>query len=503
MGPPGGQANLKLKTWSRNMIINKQEKKSSFKGSVLILMIMVIIFGVCIIKYKFEAHVPISMCIGMLIIYGCTTLGIKWKDMSASIINSVSPSLECMLIILMIGATVGTWIAAGTVPYLITLGLKFMTGSHFLVSALCVCAVMSMCTGSSWTTMGTIGVAFMGVGAGLGVDPAMAAGAIVCGAYLGDTQSPLSDQTNFSSSVAKADLYTHLKSMMYTTVPAFGVCIIAFYILGMKNGGDADMSAIENMVGILEEEFNFTPVLLLPFVLMFVMVLLKIPAFPTLLICSCTGILFSVIFQGADILDAGTYWYSGFVGATGDETVDFLLTRGGITSMWYTLTLMILSLTLAGLLERCGIISNLVGGMYSLIHGILSLTVVQLIAGYVLSFIASDPYLAMLLPANAFAEKYDEFGYDRTVLSRTLENGATIVAPMVPWGSNGVYCAAALGVATIQYIPYYFMGIITPFICILCCVTGFGMLKKNGDDKIKPGKTRKKENYDLKLAAEE
>ena len=485
------------------MIINKQEKKSSFKGSILILMIMVIIFGVCIIKYKFEAHVPISMCIGILVVYGCTVLGIKWKDISAAIINSVSPSLECMLIILMIGATVGTWIASGTVPYLITLGLTFMSGSHFLVSALCVCAVMSMCTGSSWTTMGTVGVAFMGVGTGLSIDPAMTAGAIVCGAYLGDTQSPLSDQTNFSSSVAKADLYTHLKSMMYTTIPAFGVCIIAFYILGMKNGGDADMSTIENMVNMLEEEFNFTPVLLIPFLLMFTMVLLRIPAFPTLLICSGVGILFSVIFQGTALIDAGTCWYSGFVGSTGDETVDFLLTRGGITSMWYTLTLMILSLTLAGLLERCGIISNLVIGMYSFIHGILSLTVVQLIAGYVLSFIASDPYLAMLLPANAFAEKYDEFGYDRTVLSRTLENGATIVAPMVPWGSNGVYCAAALGVATVHYIPYYIMGIITPFICILCCVTGFGMLKKNGKDNGNPEKNEKKENYDLKLVTEE
>lgn len=481
------------------MIINKQEKKSSFKGSVLILMIMVIIFGVCIIKYKFEAHVPISMCIGLLIVYSCIVLKIKWKDLTSAIMNSVSPSLECMLIILMIGATVGTWISAGTVPYLITVGLRFMTGSHFLVSVLCICALMSMCTGSSWTTMGTIGVAFMGVGIGIGADPAMTAGAIVCGAYLGDTQSPLSDQTNFSSSVAKADLYSHLKSMMYTTVPAFGVCIIAFSVLGMKNAGEADMSAIENMVAVLEDEFNFTPVLLIPFALMFVMVLLKVPAFPTLLVCSCTGIFFSVALQDTDILSAGTYWYSGFVGNTGDETVDFLLTRGGITSMWYTLTLMILSLTLAGLLERCGVITNLVSGMYSLIHGILSLTVVQLAAGYVLSFIASDPYLAMLLPANAFAEKYDEFGYDRTVLSRTLENGATLVAPMVPWGSNGVYCASALGVATLQYIPYYFMGIITPFICILCCVTGFGMFRKNND---RPAKGQKSEKSDLKFAVE-
>lgn len=470
------------------MIINKQEKKSSFSGSVFILAAMVMIFGLCIIRYKFEAHVPISLCIGLLIIYGCIFLKIKWKDISESIVKSVSPSLECMLIILVIGATVGTWIAAGTVPYVITLGLKFMSSENFLVSVLCICSIMSMCTGSSWTTMGTIGVAFMGVGVGLGVDPAMSAGAVVCGAYLGDTQSPLSDQTNFSSAVAKADLYTHLKSMMYTTVPTFGICIIAFYILGLKNGGTADMTAINSMISILEEDFYFGPVLLLPFVLMLAMVLLKVPAFPTLLICSGVGIVFSVVFQGAGILEAGTYWYSGFTGSTGDETVDFLLTRGGITSMWYTLTLMMLSLTLAGLLERCGVISDLVNGMYKLIRGVLSLTIIQLVSGYALSFIASDPYLAMLLPANAFAEKYEELGYDRTVLSRTLENGATIVAPMVPWGSNGVYCTAALGIATIEYIPYYFMGIITPFMCILCCLTGFGMIKKGAEAETKKRK---------------
>lgn len=169
----------------------KDEKKSSLLGSLLMVLAIITVFGVCIIKYKFEAHVPISICIGLLIIYGCIGLKIEWADISKSMVNSISTALECMLIILAIGATVGTWIATGIVPYIITLGLNVMSAKNYLVSAFCVCTVMSMCTGSSWTTMGTIGVAFMGVGTALGINPAMSAGAIVCGAYNGDTQSPL------------------------------------------------------------------------------------------------------------------------------------------------------------------------------------------------------------------------------------------------------------------------------------------------------------------------
>ncbi len=459
------------------MIIKKDEKKSSLLGSLLMVLAIITVFGVCIIKYKFEAHVPISICIGLLIIYGCIGLKIEWADMSKSMVNSISTALECMLIILAIGATVGTWIAAGIVPYIITLGLNVMSAKNYLVSAFCVCTVMSMCTGSSWTTMGTIGVAFMGVGTALGINPAMSAGAIVCGAYIGDTQSPLSDQTNFSSSITGVNLYKHLKSMLYTTAPTFVICVIVFYILGFQIDTTGDVTPIKEMVSSLESNFNFTPILLLPFVVMLIMILAKVPAFPTLLFCSIIGIVFSVIIQKRGIEESIIYWYSGFISTSGNETIDSLLSRGGITSMWYTLTLMLLSLSLAGVLERCGIIDNLVNGMYRFISGVLSLTIIQLISEYILSFVASDPYLAMLLPAKAFNKKYEELGCDKAVLSRTLENGATIVAPMVPWGSNGVYCSTALGISTLEYIPYYFMGVITPFVCIICCATGFGMFR--------------------------
>lgn len=460
------------------MNTKKDEKKSSFWGSLFILLLIIIVFGICIIKYKFEAHVPIAMSIGLLIVYGLFILNVKWEDMSQAMIKCIEPSLECMLIILMIGALIGTWIAAGIVPYMIALGLKVMSAKNFLVSALCICTIMSMCTGSSWTTMGTIGVAFMGVGIGLGLESSLCAGAIICGAYMGDTLSPLSDQTNFSSSIAGVDLYRHIKSMLYTTLPVFVMCLLIFYILGRQTSASGDMSQVLNIIESLEHNFYFSPVLLVPLVLIMIMILLKVPAFPTLLFSSCIGIIFSMIFQGYSFVEAGTYWYSGFVGNTGNTMIDSLLTRGGITSMWYTLALMMLSLAFAGLLQRCGIIKNLVNILNRFIKGITSLVIVQLVTGYILSFIASDPYLAMLLPSNVFEEKYEELGYDKTVLSRNLENGATVVAPMVPWGSNGVYCATALGISTARYLPYYFMGSLTPVICIIYCLTGIGMFKK-------------------------
>lgn len=261
--------------------------------------------------------------------------------------------------------------------------------------------------------------------------------------------------------------------MLYTTAPTFVICVIVFYILGLQIDTTGDVTPIKEMVSSLEINFNFSPILLLPFVVMLI------------LFCSVIGIVLSIIIQKRGIEESIVYWYSGYISTSGNETIDSLLSRGGITSMWYTLTLMLLSLSLAGVLERCGIIDNLVNGMYRFISGILSLTIIQLISEYILSFVASDPYLAMLLPAKAFNKKYEELGCDKAVLSRTLENGATIVAPMVPWGSNGVYCSTALGISALEYVPYYFMGVITPFVCIICCATGFGMFRNQQKNRIK------------------
>lgn len=453
------------------------KRKGTLSSALLVLLLIIITLMIGIVKYGLDAQVPISIACGILIIYGMYYLGIEWVDLQSSIIKSISTSLECMLIILMIGATVGTWVSSGMIPYIIVLGLKIFSPKFFLVSILIICAIMSMITGSSWTTIGTIGVAFMGVGIGLGMNPAITAGAIICGAYFGDKQSPLSDSTNFAAAVAKTDLYKHVKSMLFTTGPSLLISAFIFLFLGLNTKGKADISAIDEIINGLNQTFHFTPILLIPLIIMVILIVVKFPAIPTLLLCSILGALMTMLFQNSSFTEVGNYWYSGFVGQTNNDVINRLLTRGGFSSMYYTISLMLVSLTMAGLMECCGIIDIIMSKLKYLTNNRVGLIVSNLFSGYCLSFIASDPYLSMLLSANAFGEKYDNLNLDRSVLSRTLEDSGTIVAPMVPWGSNGVYCAVTLGVTTMAYLPYYFMGLINPIVAVVCAIIGFGMIK--------------------------
>ncbi len=460
-----------------------EERSATFKEALIMIFLVIAILLIGIIGVGLDAQVPILLSSCALMVYGKCILKIRWSDLRDSMTESVSTAIEVMVIILLIGCTVGSWISSGTVPMIIYYGLKIFSVRFFWVSILLICAIMSMVTGSSWTTMGTVGVAFMGVSAGLGLDSAITAGAIVCGAYFGDKMSPLSDTTNFAAAVGGTDLYKHVKSMIYTTGPALVVTAIIFLFMGNNISGTGDMDTINSILSGLSGAFHFNFILLLPMILMIVCMIIKFPAIPTLVGCSVIGAICTIFVQGDSVKNALTYLYSGFVGNTGNEMIDKLLTRGGMSSMYYTVALMIMSLMMAGLLQRTGVMSALVIRISGITKKVQGLIFIQLITGFVLSYIAADPYLAMLLPANAYGQKYDELGIDRCVMSRTLEDSGTLICPMVPWGSNGVYAASALGVATVSYLPYYFMGFITPIFSLICAFTGIGIMKRNIDKK--------------------
>ena len=461
----------------KNEKVKNPERVATLGPSLLILLACVIILSVCIIGMGQDVQIPLALCTGLLILYGGLYLHISWKDMASSIVESVASGIEVFLIIFLIGGTVGTWIASGTVPIIIDYGLHIFSPKFFLVSILIICCIMSVVTGSSWTTMGTVGIAFMGVGEGLGINPAITAGCIACGAFFGDKQSPMSDSTNYAAAVAETDLYKHVRSMLYTTGPAIIVSGIIFTVMGLNSAGNSDASVINEIITGLNDAYNMTPLLLLPLVFMVVMIILKVPAIPTMMICALLGVVFSIIFQGNTVAGAFTNMMSGYVGQTGNATIDQLLTRGGMSSMYGTIGIMCWSLSMAGMMMRDGIISSIMVKLESLTRNRTSLIVTHLISGYCLSFIAADPYLAMIIPAKAFGPKYDALGIDRCVTSRTCEDGGTLVCPMVPWGTSGVYTAATLGVATTAYLPYYLMGYINPIFVIICAVTGFGIIK--------------------------
>ena len=461
----------------------RTEKEGNFTSSIIIMILAIAVLLIGVVILKRDPHIPLLCSKALILLYG-VYLGVPWADMRASIVKSISESIEAILIICLIGMTVGSWISSGIVPMVIYYGLEIFSPKWFLVSVLFLCSIMSLVTGSSWTTIGTIGVAFMGVGYGLGIPSGITAGAIVCGAFFGDKQSPMSDSTNFAAAVAKTDLYKHVKSMVFTNEPALLVSLVVFFIIGLRYGNaNVDYTQVNLIMEGLEEAFHFNILLLLPLVLLIILIAKKFPAIPTMLFAAFSGAVFTVLVQGRSLSDALGFMHQGYTGNTGIEAVDTLLTRGGLNSMTGTITLMMMSLMLAGALERTGVMRNLIAKTAKLTDKRFGLISTTLVSTLCLGYFAADPYLAMLLPANALGQKYDEQGIDRCVLSRTLEDGGTTICPIVPWGTNGIYCAATLGVPVMQYMPYYIMGIATPIIALLCAATGIGIKYVNKEKK--------------------
>ena len=455
----------------------RTEKKAEFLPSLLVMVAAILVLVGSILVLKLDPHIPLIMCTFVLVFYGLY-LGISWSDMMSSAVKSISECIEAIIIMMSIGMVVGAWIAGGTVPFIIYWGLKIFSPQWLLPFTVVLCALMSTLIGSSWTTAGTIGVAFMGIGMGLGIPAPIVAGAVVCGSFFGDTQSPMSDGCNFATAISGAGLYNGVRGMIISNVPALLISIVAYVFIGMNYShvsADSASGIAETLAG-LEGAFNLTPAVLLPAALLIFLIVIKFPAVPTMIAAAFAGTLCAVLFQGEGLGAALGYMMKGYVGDTGVADVDKIVTRGGLSAMMSTVAIVILSMWMAGVLQRTGIMHAILAKIARIIRKPAGLVTTTTVMTYLFSYFAADPYLAMMLPSKAFAEAYDEMGYDRSVLCRSVSS-AVFFAPMVPWGSGGLYVAATLGVAVLDYLPYYFVGFLAPIITILCAFTGWGMYK--------------------------
>ena len=455
----------------------RTEKKAEFLPSLLVMVAAILVLVGGILVLKLDPHIPLIMCTFVLVFYGLY-LGISWSDMMSSAVKSISECIEAIIIMMSIGMVVGAWIAGGTVPFIIYWGLKIFSPQWLLPFTVVLCALMSTLIGSSWTTAGTIGVAFMGIGMGLGIPAPIVAGAVVCGSFFGDTQSPMSDGCNFATAISGAGLYNGVRGMIISNVPALLISIVAYVFIGMNYShvsADSASGIAETLAG-LEGAFNLTPAVLLPAALLIFLIVIKFPAAPTMIAAAFAGTLCAVLFQGEGLGAALGYMMKGYVGDTGVADVDKIVTRGGLSAMMSTVAIVILSMWMAGVLQRTGIMHAILAKIARIIRKPAGLVTTTTVMTYLFSYFAADPYLAMMLPSKAFAEAYDEMGYDRSVLCRSVSS-AVFFAPMVPWGSGGLYVAATLGVAVLDYLPYYFVGFLAPIITILCAFTGWGMYK--------------------------
>ena len=453
-------------------------KKITFKEALLIFIIMITILGTAVIKFNMSPTTPIILTIALLLVWG-RFKKITWDDIHKGIIEGVSTGIIPMLIFLLIGALIASWIAAGVIPAMMVVGFKLININFFIPSTFIVCAIIGTSIGSAFTTASTIGLALMGMGTALGFNPALIAGAIISGAVFGDKMSPLSDSTNLSAAIAGTDLFKHIRNLMWTTIPAFTLATVLFFILGRQTTATANLAEVTQLSTALSSHFTIGWWSALPIVLMVVFSIMKVPAIATLLsnIALSIGLLFIQnpairLSEIADLIE------NGFVSKIGVAELDTLLTRGGLISMLSSISLIILTLTLGGLLINFGIIDALMAPITTKLTSNGSLIAATVFGGIMTNIMIGEQYLAIILPGKAMKPAFDKSNLAPTALSRALEDSGAVLNTLIPWGVSGVFMAQTLGVSTLAYLPFCFFNLLCPILSVLSGFTGIGLSKK-------------------------
>jgi Na+:H+ antiporter, NhaC family len=414
--------------------------------------------------------------------------GCPWKIIREGFKQSISRTIPALLILLIIGMLIGVWIASGVVPALMYFGFKFMTARWFLPLMLLSCGAMSLVTGSSWTTIGTIGVAAVGVGEGLGIPAAMTAGAVVSGAFFGDKISPMSDSTNLTSSVLGVNLFEHIRHMLNSTVIVMVLSLVIFTVMGFIVAGDGAISDVSTYTESILEHFNFTFWLFIPPLAVIILILFKVPAIPCLIVGLLLGGIAYLLFQGGSLELLFETIHSGFRIDTGSAEINELFSRGGMESMYSVVTLALISLSLGGIMDRTGMLHSIVLKLSRFVGTVGNLTVTVLSTSILINIFSANQYLAVILPGQMYEENYRNHKLKLKNLTRTLEAGGTLTAPLIPWNSSAVFVASALGISAGAYAPYALFCWLTPIVVALFAYMNFSM------DRVEPNEMEPEDN---------
>ena len=422
---------------------------------------------------------------------------ISWKVLQRGILHSINSAMGSILILLLIGSLAGTWMISGIVPAMIYYGLEILSPTFILVVSVVICAIVSLATGSSWTTVATVGLALIGIGRALGVDDGLMAGAIISGAYFGDKISPLSDTTNLAPAMAGTDIFTHIRYMLYTTIPSLVITLIIFLMIGFRISVTNDIPNIQPVLDALSGTFNINLWLFIVPVLVIVMIAKRIPAIPVLLAGSLLGGIFAIIFQpevvanisdivGRPVKSAYIAVISAMYGevriVTGNVMVDNLLTSGGMAGMLNTIWLILSAMVFGGIMDAGGMLNRISEVIIGFARSTGSLVASTAASCLFFNVTASDQYLAIVVPGKMFEKIYKERGLAPENLSRTLEDAGTVTSVLVPWNTCGATQSSVLGVATLTYAPFAFFNIISPFMTVFVAYAGIKIKKlKQGE----------------------
>ena len=441
------------------------------------------------------SQVALMFAAGVTVAISMVFYRIPWKDLEDAMVENISSVGTSIVILLLIGAVAGSWMVSGVVPTMIYYGMKVITPGIFLFASCIICALISVMTGSSWTTIATVGVALVGIGTAQGYSPGWIAGAIISGAYFGDKVSPLSDTTVLASSSAGTPLFTHIRFMMVTTVPSFIISLIIFLLVSILHDAPSDAVAA-GFSNDLAGTFNISPWLLLVPVLTGLLIARKVPAIITLFSAAVIAGVFGLVFQlqifseiagnsSGDLtfMEGFKALLQSYYGATsidtGNAELNSLISTRGMTGMLATVFLIIAASTFGGALVGSGMLQSLTVALVKFVRRRVTMVAATVGTGVFANMITGDQYLSILLTSSLYKKLYQERGYDSKLLSRSVEDSATVVSVLIPWNSCGMTQATVLKVPTLDYLPYCFFNLISPFMSVFIAAIGYKIVRKS------------------------
>lgn len=461
----------------------REIKKPSFGFSLAVCVVFLLLLSVGMLVLALDT---ISLMIaGLLFVCICTaTLGYNFDQMLAMIIKSVSTSMPSLLILISVGAVVGAWMTSGTIPALIYYGLEFLSPSIFLPFGLILCSIMSVSCGTSWGTVATLGVVFMGIGETMGIPSPVVAGMVICGACFGDKMSPISDTTNLAAMGTEIDVYRHIKSMTYTTGPTYIICFITFCVLGTQYADTAlDTAGIVTVQQELAGMFNMNIIVLLPIIITLTMSFMKFPALVAIISGVVAGCFIACTMQGVDLATIMNNLNYGFSAPDASAQIYSMLNRGGIQSMMWTMSMSIIIIGVSGVLDEAGYLPIIVERISKHIKNAGNLVMAAIFTDYFCCMATGDSYAPIIITGKLYSNAFDEQGVDRSVLSRCCEEGATLAVPLIPWSVTAAYFSGTLGVAVLDYAPYAILNWLNPIISIVFAYLGIAIFKKKMNEK--------------------
>lgn len=427
---------------------------------------LILVMSVSLIQFKLDPHIPMFVGVIMAAVIGLR-LGYSWNALERAMIRGISQAMQSILILAIIGMLIGVWIVSGVVPAMILYGLELLSPKVFLPAALLICSITSVATGTSWGTAGTMGVALMGIALGLEIPLPLAAGAIISGAYFGDKMSPLSDTTNLAPAMAGTDVFSHVKAMIPSTAIAYAITLGLFAWMGRGYGGtETSLESIAVIKDGIVSQFSISPVLLVPPVLVIVLVALKMPAIPGLVIGILSAAVLAPLYQGASLGAILKCAHYGYVSETGVEVVDSLFTKGGLDGMLFSISLTIIAMMFGGIMEETGQLEVVVKAVLKKVRSYVGLIAATEATCLFSNMTMPEQYISIVVPGRMYAQIYREKGLHPSQLSNVLESTGTVSGALIPWNTCGAFMTNTLGIPTALYFKYCFFNLTMPLVVL-------------------------------------